>query len=159
MSAPAPANAGIYSSGLSIIRCTSRVMRVALRKEATTGTPMEMFGTKCPSITSTCSIVAPPRSTARIPSPRDAKFAASMEGAISMGKVTFSPLLSYQNRALGCTVHGGHAEKSCVERGRESLLRDDQLNRCVGRDFGTLLRGLLDDGALRPLRGKSICGL
>ena len=39
--------------GCSIIRCTSRGSRVALRSDATTGIPSEIFGTKCPSIIST----------------------------------------------------------------------------------------------------------
>src|SRR5208282_4263108 len=47
--------------------------------------PMEMLGTKCPSITSTWSSSAPPFSMARTASPRAAKSAARMEGAISSG--------------------------------------------------------------------------
>ena len=50
-----------------------------------TGTPIEMLGTKCPSITSTCNIVAPAFSTAAISAAKFAKFAARMDGAISTG--------------------------------------------------------------------------
>src|SRR6266566_407598 len=46
MSAPALAKASMYCSGFSIIRCTSSWSLVALRSDATTGTPMEIFGTK-----------------------------------------------------------------------------------------------------------------
>src|SRR5450759_1171941 len=43
-----------------------------------------MFGTKCPSMTSTCSKRAPPRSTLATSSPRRAKSADRMDGAISI---------------------------------------------------------------------------
>src|ERR1700728_1520716 len=51
--------------------------------EATTGGPMVRFWTKWPSITSRCSMVAPPRSTCAICSPNRAKSAARIDGTIS----------------------------------------------------------------------------
>src|SRR5678816_1911956 len=57
--------------------------RLAIRLIArTTGGPMEMFGTKCPSITSTWIKSAPPRSTAAMSRPSAAKSADRMDGAI-----------------------------------------------------------------------------
>jgi hypothetical protein len=69
--------------GSSIIRCASIGKRVERAIDLTTGIPSVMFGTKCPSITSTCTSPAPPRSTAAISSPRRAKSADKIEGAIS----------------------------------------------------------------------------
>src|SRR5579864_9693686 len=84
--APALANASMKSPGRSIIRCTSSGKRVALLNDATMGTPMEILGTKWPSITSTWITAAPADSTARTCSPKTAKFAAKMDGAISSGR-------------------------------------------------------------------------
>ena len=53
MSEPAFAKGSTYFSGFSIIRCVSKIKSVAFLKDFTTGTPIEIFGTKCPSITST----------------------------------------------------------------------------------------------------------
>src|SRR5690242_19602383 len=49
-----------------------------------TGRPIVMLGTKWPSITSKCRILAPPRSTAPICSPSLVKSADKIDGAISM---------------------------------------------------------------------------
>src|SRR5437588_997230 len=73
------------SSGCSIIRWQSRMAlgRVFL-SAATTNGPTVIFGTKCPSITSTWSTVPPPSSAAFASSPSRAKFAERIEGASSM---------------------------------------------------------------------------
>ena len=54
---------GAYLSASVIIRWTSSVIFVILRIDSTTGGPMVRFGTKCPSMMSTWSMVAPPCST------------------------------------------------------------------------------------------------
>src|SRR4051794_10247601 len=59
------------------------VISVAFRIDLTTGNPMVIFGTKCPSITSTCRIFAPPFFTEAISSPSLVKSAESSDGAIS----------------------------------------------------------------------------
>src|SRR5260370_348813 len=56
----------------------------AFRSEATTSGPIVIFGTKWPSITSTCSPVPRPSSAAFASSASRAKFAESIEGASSM---------------------------------------------------------------------------
>src|SRR6185312_3812504 len=58
---------------------------VQRRIDARTTGPMVMFGTKCPSITSTWIQSAPAESTARISSPRRVKSADRREGAMMMG--------------------------------------------------------------------------
>ena len=80
--APARANASMWRSGSTIIRCTSSGSRVTRASASTTGTPMVRFGTKRPSMTSTCSRSAPPASTAATASRRQAKSADRMEGAM-----------------------------------------------------------------------------
>ena len=52
------------SSGFSIIRWQSSGSLVALRRLATTGGPIVILGTKCPSMMSTWITVPPPRSAA-----------------------------------------------------------------------------------------------
>src|SRR5665213_1421674 len=74
---------GAYLSGSSIIRCTSRMARVALRSDSTTGGPMVILGTKWPSMTSTWSMRHPAASSAAICSPRRAKSAERIDGRIS----------------------------------------------------------------------------
>src|SRR5712692_8663688 len=125
MSAPASAKASTYRSGFSIIRCTSRVSWVALRSEATTGTPIEMLGTKWPSITSTWSIRAPPCSTARISSPREAKFAARMEGAIwtPLYAISLDPILTRAGCALASNSGSGPASGKRVYQELSELVR------------------------------------
>ena len=72
---------------------------VTLRSDATTGGPMVMLGTKCPSITSTWIRLAPPSSTQRISSARRAKSADRIEGASSIkgfsGKETLPMILPF----------------------------------------------------------------
>src|SRR6185436_17695384 len=58
--------------------------------DLTTGKPTVIFGTKCPSITSTCNTPAPPRSTALIWSPRHEKSADKIDGAMSMWRSLFT---------------------------------------------------------------------
>src|SRR5687768_17559197 len=56
---------------------------VAFLSDLTTGSPIVIFGTKCPSITSTCRTLAPPASTAAISSASFVKSAERIDGAIS----------------------------------------------------------------------------
>jgi hypothetical protein len=64
-----------------------------------------MFGTKCPSITSTCSTVAPPSATAWIWSPRWAKSADNMEGASSINRIfSFGPKDYSNSSTLACQL-------------------------------------------------------
>ncbi len=65
--------------GFSIIRWQSSGRLVALRRLFTTGGPMVMLGTKCPSMMSTWMTVAPPRSAAATSSARCAKSAESID--------------------------------------------------------------------------------
>jgi hypothetical protein len=59
------------------------IISVAFRSEFTTGSPIVIFGTKWPSITSTCSIFAPPALTEAISSASLVKSAERIDGAIS----------------------------------------------------------------------------
>src|SRR3984885_11422843 len=92
-SAPASANAGMNSSGFSIIRWQSRGNSVTRRSDFTTGGPMVRLGTKCPSIISTWMTLAPPSLAARTCSPRRAKSAERIEGAnsINVGLLKLKP--------------------------------------------------------------------
>src|SRR3989338_3209832 len=81
MSAPASANTSMYLSGSEIIRWTSNGSFVAFLIEATIAGPKVMFGTKCPSITSTCSS-STCFSTFFTSSPSLEKSAESIDGAI-----------------------------------------------------------------------------
>src|SRR5882757_4609786 len=69
-------------SGFEIIRWVSSGRRVTGRSEYTIGAPIERLGTKCPSITSTWIRSAPARSASATCSPRRAKSAARIDGAI-----------------------------------------------------------------------------
>src|SRR5580658_6804597 len=111
---------GAYLSGSSIIRCTSNVRRVTLRMEATTGGPIVRFGTKWPSITSRCSMVAPPRSTCAICSPKRAKSAARMEGNIS-GICRKSPILACPSatRLASAIARGAQPQKQDKSRAKK----------------------------------------
>src|SRR5579871_851650 len=84
MFAPAAANSGMKASGLSIIRWQSSGSLVIGRSACTIGGPKVIFGTKWPSITSTWTIVPPPRSAAATSSARCAKSEASIENASSI---------------------------------------------------------------------------
>jgi hypothetical protein len=87
-SAPASAKASRKGSTGEIIRWTSNSLALCGRKAFTTAGPMVRFGTKWPSITSTWIQSAPASSTAFISSPRRAKSAERMEGAIRTGCCT-----------------------------------------------------------------------
>src|SRR5712664_2124703 len=80
-SEPASVNASRNTSGSVIIRWISNGKRVTRRSDSTIGTPIEMFGTKCPSMTSTWMRSAPACSAAATCSPRRAKSPARIEGA------------------------------------------------------------------------------
>src|ERR1035438_3619646 len=66
------------------MRWTSRCRRVVLRTDSTTGGPIVRLSTKWPSMTSRCSMVAPPRSTRAISSAKRAKSADRIDGTISI---------------------------------------------------------------------------
>src|SRR5262245_51180788 len=68
--------------------CTSSGLRATFFSASTTGMPMVRFGTKWPSMTSTCSQSAPASSTLRTSSARRTKSADSSEGAILTGGAT-----------------------------------------------------------------------
>ena len=97
-SAPALAKGSMYFSGWEIMRCTSKKAFVARRRDLTTGTPMEMLGTKWPSMTSTWSQSAPASRTRSQSRWRLAKSAERMEGA---SMVIRKNLLSAECRGLG----------------------------------------------------------
>ena len=59
MSAPAFAKSSAYLRGSEIIRCTSAIKSVFFFSDLSTGAPIVIFGTKCPSMTSTCIHSAP----------------------------------------------------------------------------------------------------
>src|SRR6202166_1124284 len=83
--APASAKAGINSSGRSIIKWQSKITSgIAARSDLTTGGPMVIFGTKWPSITSTCSNVPPASSAVSASTASCAKFADNIDGANSI---------------------------------------------------------------------------
>src|SRR5438270_14095210 len=71
----------MYWSGFSIIKWTSSGTSVTLRKEATTGGPMVILGTKWPSMTSTWRTAPPPSMAAWTWSARWAKSAERIDGA------------------------------------------------------------------------------
>ena len=70
-STPASANPSSRSSGFVTMRWQSKNAVLWRRNEATTGGPIVRFGTKCPSITSTCSqsvtVATSPAAAARAP--------------------------------------------------------------------------------------------
>src|SRR6266849_7111827 len=72
-------------SGFSIIKWQSKMtFGRAFRSEATTGGPIVILGTKCPSIMSRWSTVPPPSRAAFASSASRAKFAERIEGTSSM---------------------------------------------------------------------------
>src|SRR5829696_10127775 len=83
-SAPALAKSSILRSGRSTIRCTSSAPPrpcTRSRSASTISAPIEMGGTKWPSITSTWITRAPASMTASTWSPRRTKSAARIDGA------------------------------------------------------------------------------
>src|SRR4029077_1464214 len=110
---------------------------------------MEILGTKWPSITSTCSRETPPRSTARMASPRHAKSAARIDGATSTaGDVLTREFYHGGLTAFGCFSRD-FRRSSQVKELRFSLGKA-QLNGCVSGDALPAGRILSHDGALRP---------
>src|SRR6266446_3570381 len=87
-------------SGFSIIKWQSSGTFTAFRKLFTTGGPNVMFGTKCPSITSTCKIVPPPSIACSASLPSCAKFDESIDGASSIFIARFPLLHPKQNYTL-----------------------------------------------------------
>src|SRR5258706_12676392 len=82
ISEPAFAKASRYGSHGEIIRCTSSVFLVQGLMHSTSLGPNVIFGTKCPSITSTWTQSHPASSMARTSSPKRAKSAERIEGAM-----------------------------------------------------------------------------
>src|SRR5918996_898203 len=80
-SEPASVNSSKKKSGTEIIRWISNGKRVTRRSDATIGTPIEMLGTKCPSMTSTWMRSAPACSASPTCLPKCAKSAERMDGA------------------------------------------------------------------------------
>ena len=78
-------NHGSCTSGLLIIRCTSSGRSVVRLRYLTKGTPIDRFGTKWPSITSTCTASAPASSISATSRPMFMKSAERMDGAICTG--------------------------------------------------------------------------
>ena len=68
--------------GSSIMRWTSSGTFATFFSERTTGTPIVMLGTKCPSMTSTWNQVGPTRFRRGNGLPEGGKSAARMDGAI-----------------------------------------------------------------------------
>src|SRR5579872_4571268 len=112
-SAPALAKASRYGSHGAIIRCTSSGFAVCGRIALTTSGPIEMFGTKWPSMTSTWIQSAPALSTARTSSPSLAKSADRMDGAMIRGRDTALSAIALRLTWRGS---GGNAAVAC--RGR-----------------------------------------
>mmetsp|Transcript_13146 Transcript_13146/g.31149 ORF Transcript_13146/g.31149 Transcript_13146/m.31149 type:complete len:212 (+) Transcript_13146:534-1169(+) len=106
MSAPALAKSGTRCSGSTIIRCTSRTLSVTGRRASTTRGPMVMFGTKRPSMTSTCTQSQPASSMALTSSPSFEKSADRIEGetmtSLLLLRATrgLPPLLAEHRRAV-----------------------------------------------------------
>mmetsp|Transcript_15018 Transcript_15018/g.38593 ORF Transcript_15018/g.38593 Transcript_15018/m.38593 type:complete len:203 (+) Transcript_15018:802-1410(+) len=98
MSAPALAKSSTRCSGSTIMRWQSRIESgCALRRASTTSGPMVMFGTKRPSITSTCTQSAPALSTSPTSWPSLEKFAERMDGEII---TLLGSLLSFSTRGF-----------------------------------------------------------
>ena len=85
ISEPASRNHGICTSGFAIMRWTSSGISATSFSCLTNGTPRVRFGTKCPSMTSTCTYPAPPSSIIAISRSMFMKSAESIEGAIFTG--------------------------------------------------------------------------
>src|SRR5208337_2298641 len=132
------------SLGLSIIRWQSSGSLVALRRLFTTGGPMVMLGTKWPSITSTWTVVPPPRSAAAIWSARRAKSAERMEGSSSTMGFVENPLRGQCIRRRGA----GSLEPD-VDRNRLYGVGKMQQNRAVFHLIGAGRQGLASDSDLR----------
>ena len=93
MSAPASAKALRYGSAGAIIRWTSSTVLTCGRIACTNCGPKVMLGTKCPSMTSTCTQSAPCCSIARHSAPKAAKSADRIEGAIRIRRSKLIPAL------------------------------------------------------------------
>src|ERR1700678_38927 len=109
MSAPASAKSAMKSSGFSTIMWQSRGSLVMGRSALTMGGPKVMLGTKWPSMTSTWTMVPPPRSAAATSSARWAKSEARMENASS---ITWGLLL----RVSLSAVFAGACDDACRDR-------------------------------------------
>src|SRR5215510_10757577 len=91
-SEPASVNSSRNKSGSVIIRWISNGKRVTRRSDSMIGVPIEMFGTKCPSMTSIWMRSAPACSASPTCLPRWAKSAARMEGASFTTCLSISPV-------------------------------------------------------------------
>src|SRR2546425_8771361 len=90
-SEPAAANSSRKKSGSEIIRWISRGRAVTRRRDWTITAPIERFGTKCPSITSTWIRSAPLCSASATCWPKRAKSAARIDGASLTVRLSMSP--------------------------------------------------------------------
>src|SRR5882724_9668456 len=117
-SEPAAANSSRKKSGSEIIRCVSRGRCVTRRRDWTIAGPMERFGTKCPSITSTWIRSAPACSASATCWPRRAKSAARIEGASFTVASCISPSLTLAI-ARSSVGRVKDALNRCVEQGVE----------------------------------------
>src|SRR5947208_9303283 len=92
------------------------VLSVALRIDLTTGRPIVILGTKWPSITSTCSMVAPPARTDSISSASLAKSADNIDGAISNIRLSYLVAANGFAVALSQGLAGGFGRGSPAGR-------------------------------------------
>src|SRR5882672_4491164 len=92
--------------------------------------PIEILGTKCPSITSTWIQSAPAASTARTSSPNLAKSAARIDGAIYSGRMTVSGWPS--PNTLG--ANGQRAPPVCPQFSKRRLFGGKPQRHEVGAD-------------------------
>ncbi len=123
-----------YGSAGAIIRCTSKIASVWRRRAFTTAGPMVIFGTKCPSMTSTCTQSAPAAMMARVSSPNAAKSAERIEGATR----------------TGLRIFGLRLERFCEYPAGQNILRLDQHQRFRRNRFidGQQSAGLAEPGAI-----------
>src|SRR2546423_5647951 len=127
---------GMWRSGRSTMRCTSKNFGDRGRIACTTTGPMVMFGTKWPSITSTWIQSAPARVTASTSSPSRLKSADRIEGATSvMAARRYPPaarlstqLVSFTKRLAGEKIADGEpalALELQLEQAQAPLSRRD----------------------------------
>src|SRR4051794_15424008 len=148
-SAPASAKAATWCSGRSIIRCTSSQPPASCtwsRSASTMRSPMEIGGTKWPSITSTWMTFAPASITSATCSPSRAKSEARIDGATRM--------LSRSSRGTPASYPRNTKGPRILPGALRALLR---CSPGLPRD-AVVLRGLLAvlRGVLLGLRSRTV---
>src|SRR5437016_12195239 len=141
-SEPASVNSSRKKSGSEIIKWVSNGKRVTRRSDSTIGAPIEMLGTKCPSMTSTWMRSAPACSASPTCLPKWAKSAARIEGASFTSRLSISRFLPFSfihhegpkcdkaaTTARGQDHHEAH--EACPEQGRRDHERSEE--RRVGK--------------------------